>query len=252
MSLLTAIDRSARKSAAKGGIYTITTTGNADNVDFGGVAVLRCDNATLLTIRGLAAGYAGQIVTILSVGAGNVELAPQNASSTAENRLINAVTVGNTPLAAGFGMAMYLYDPVTLRWRLIQHIQGTAITPSFAAGNFTGNGSLTVTVDSGDLDRYSYYIQGNLMIFGVQIRTFTTGGTPNTNVQIAFPGGFNVGDDMAGNAIVINNGAAGFEQGRIVFTSVTTMAIQRAASANWANGTNNNQIYAFPAPIPLT
>jgi len=82
---------------------TLTTTGNIDDLDFGNVSLIRMNNASLATIRGLKAGYAGQIVTIVSVGAGQVDLAHQNAGSSAGNRFINFATIGTTCLAAGVG-----------------------------------------------------------------------------------------------------------------------------------------------------
>jgi hypothetical protein len=229
---------------------TSTLTGTQNDFNFSGVSCLRLNNATDLTITGFLAGVPGQVLEIVSVGAGNVFLSHQSAGSAAANRLINTVTVGNTPLAGGIGTAVYVYDGTTARWRLLFHNQGLSITPTFAAGNFTGNGLMTVTVDAGDLDRYSYYVTGGMLTFACQIRTFTTGGTPNTNVNIALPGGFNLLDDMGGNCIVVNNGGT-FEQGRLVFTSVTNVAIQRAGAANWANGVNNNELYCFPSQIPI-
>lgn len=230
---------------------TITLTGTQNDVAWSNATELRCNNATSLTITGLTAGLPGQHLTIVSVGAGNVFLSHQNTGSSAANRLINAVTVGDTPLVAGVGVAHYVYDGTTARWRLIAHCQGGGITPTFSASNFTGNGSLTVTVDSGDLDRYSYEVIGKNLLFACQIRTFTTGGTPNTNVLVALPGGYNLADDMGGLAQVVNNGGS-FDNGRAVWTAAGgPVAIQRSAAANWANGTNNNELYYFPSLIPL-
>src|SRR4051812_31721492 len=81
----------------------ISTTGTINDLSFNDANLIRMGNATDATIQGLAAGVHGQIVWIASVGAGHVFLAHQNASSAANNRIINNATSGNTPLAAGFG-----------------------------------------------------------------------------------------------------------------------------------------------------
>jgi len=113
-------------SSIQGGEITITTTGNIDDLDFGNAAVIRMNNASLATIRGLKAGYDGQQVTIYAINA-EVDLSNQNAGSSTNNRLINTVTSGVTPLAGGSGSATYKYDATTARWRLNQHNQGKAI-----------------------------------------------------------------------------------------------------------------------------
>ena len=59
-----------------GSVFTFTTTGNIDNLDFAHARYIRANNATVSTIRGLVAGYYdGQVVTIISIGAGEVDLA---------------------------------------------------------------------------------------------------------------------------------------------------------------------------------
>ena len=125
-----------------------TTTGNIDNFAIGTapITLLRMNNASDATLRGMAAGVGGQVVIIASVGAGNVFLAHQNAGSDAANRLINTVTSADTPLSAGKGTATYVYDDTTDRWRLKTHEQGgyIAYTVTWAGGSPSiGNGSLT-------------------------------------------------------------------------------------------------------------
>lgn len=112
--------------------------------------LILCTNATDLTITGITAPASpakpGKKLVILSGGAGNVYLAHQSGSSTAANRLVNVATSLNTPLAAGVGMAMYVYDDANARWRLVTHDQGAAIayTPTWTNGTL-GNGSLSAS-----------------------------------------------------------------------------------------------------------
>lgn len=127
--------------------FTSTATGTQNDFAFSNADLIRMNNASDVTITGLAAGKPGQRVTIVSIGAGNVYLAHQNAGSTAANRLINNVTSADTPLAAGKGTATFVYDDTTDRWRLVAHEQGAAIAYTCAwtavsVNPAIGNGSL--------------------------------------------------------------------------------------------------------------
>jgi hypothetical protein len=135
---------------------TLTTTGNIDDLDFGNASIIRMNNATISTIRGLKAGAAGQRITIVSIGAGDVHFSNENAGSTASYRLINFVTSCTTPLAAGKGAATYQYDVTTNRWRLVSHNQGATITVAFDAANFTSTGGGTAwTVIAANQETYA-------------------------------------------------------------------------------------------------
>ncbi len=127
--------------------FPFSNTGAVDDLDFLNASTIRMTNATVATIRGLKAGYPGQRVAIISAGAGQVDLAHQNTSSTAANRLLNVMTGAASSLAANVGRAEYEYDGTTLRWRLLFHDQGAAIsyTPTWTAQSANpslGNGTL--------------------------------------------------------------------------------------------------------------
>lgn len=168
-----------------GSVFTFTTTGNIDNLDFAHARYIRANNATLATIRGLVAGYYdGQIVTIISIGAGEVDLNHQDTNSTAANRLLNVVTSAFTPLAAGAGVATYQYDLTTARWRLIEWNQGDFIQIAYASGNFTA-ASGTWTVDSGDQLTFGYWLRGRDCFYNIDIATSTnTGGQVTMRITL--------------------------------------------------------------------
>lgn len=169
------------------GDTTITTTGNIDDLDVKGYSLLRMNNASLATIRGIRAGYPGQKLTIVSIGAGQVDLAHQNTNSAAANRLINTVSSINTPLAAGVGNATYEYDAETARWRLTNHNQGAPIPFTFNAADFTGRSSMTWTVTSGDVETWQYTLEGTLVFLQWSINTTSVGGTLSNWLQITVP-----------------------------------------------------------------
>ncbi len=231
--------------------FTLTTTGNIDDLDFSNANVIRFNNATLSTLRGLKAGTAGQQVTIVSVGAGEVDLAHQNAGSVAANRLINFVTGGVTPLAAGIGTAVYEYDGTTARWRLVTHTQGAAITVPYNAGNFTTDAG-TWTVDAGDQVTYSFYLTGNILQVFLSLQTTTVvqaGGGP-TQLRITLPNGYT--GSAAPTAIyrALDNGTNSIANLDCP-TSTTIRAFANIAGTQWANATNTTYVLGGIS-IPIT
>lgn len=181
----------------------LATTGNIDNLDFGNVDLLRMNNATLSTIRGLKAGRSGQILTIVSIGAGQVDFEHQNAGSTAENRLINVATSFVTSLAAGVGRIAYQYDGTTARWRLLFHDQGAAIsyTPTW-----TGN-LVAPTLGNGTLVG-SYILKGRFVDVFTQLTLGTTSNLGTSSLYgISLPIPF-TGTPPVGIGLVTTNSAA--------------------------------------------
>lgn len=152
----------------------VTSTGNIDDLAISDATVILMNNASDATIRGIAGGVAGQRLTIVSIGAGNVFLAHQNAGSSAANRLINMVTSANSPLVAGKGYASYVYDATTSRWRMVDHFQGGVL--SFAM-TWTSTGTAP-TIGNGT-NTAEYEIQRNMcfITFLIVMGSTTTYGT---------------------------------------------------------------------------
>ena len=222
-------------------VSTITSTGNQVAVTTSGVTTIRCNNATLLTIQGLVAGVAGQRVRIVSVGAGQVDLAHQNAGAADADKLINFATSASSSLAAGVGWAEYEYDATTARWRMVAHEQGAWITPTFAAGNFTGATDMTWTVDEADVLTYAYYLKGRTISVAVQVQTSDVGGTPNANLQAAIPGGFTAAKGTHSVGVAIDAGAANVFGRITVAASATVIQFKNSAgSTAWTGTTSDN------------
>jgi hypothetical protein len=194
-----------------GVIQTTTATGvNNDFVLTAGATVLRCNNATLLTISGMSPGADGQRLAVVSIGAGQVDL-PHGTSaagllSSAADRLLNFATVGQTSLAPGVGVAEYVYDVTTARWRLVHHDQGAWITRTFAAGNYTASAG-TWTVASATRD--AFWLKGRTLFFSVQV-SGTTSGTP-ASVKVLIPNGYGNAANDIGMGYISNNGGGGTE-----------------------------------------
>lgn len=186
------------------GTITVSTTGNIDDLDFQGCAVILMSNATLATIRGLKAGHPGQLVTILSIGAGEVDLSHQSTGSAAANRMINWITGASTPLAPGAGQATYAYDDGESRWKLVGHDQGAWISVPYNAGDFTATAG-TWTVDAGDVNTFAYYVQGKSVTVNLFISTTSVSANP-TGLLVALPHGFTAANATRQISAMINNG----------------------------------------------
>jgi hypothetical protein len=231
------------------GVFTTTSTGTVNNLSVSGAAVLRCNNATDLTITGIVAGVDGQQLTIVSVGAGNVYLQPENTGSSAANRLKNIVTSGFTPLTAGSGRCTYVYEGTTARWLLVAHEQGSylryADVPGFNGGDFTGNGSMTWTLTSGDVEFLNYKVVGKQLYITFSLVTTSVGGTPNTQLQYTLPNGYTMQTTCAVYNTTIANDNGTIAAGTALAApgvSTTQIVFRKAAAGNWTASANNTAV----------
>lgn len=206
-----------------------------------GDLILYATNATLLTVQGIAAGTAGQHLTIVSKGAGQVDFAHAHASGTALGKLQLFATVGLTSLAAGSGVAIFQYDAAATVWRLVMHEQGAWISPAYAAGNFGGQpASMTWTVDAGDVFAYKYLLRGRTVTIGIWIKTTSVGGTLSPSLRATLPGGYLPVTDGgtvyraldAGNPTTLGLLSFFVGNGNLYFYKDFT------ATANWSASTN--------------
>jgi hypothetical protein len=225
---------------------TFTTTGTINDLDFGNAELVRMNNATLATITGLlAAGRHGQLVTFISVGAGAVFFSPQSASSVAANRLINVVTVGPTPLAAGNGTATYRYDSISARWRLMEHVQGGSITPTFDATDFTGDTSMVWTVDSGDYSggTWAYVVNGKTLLIAFNLSTTSVSGVPSITLQARLPNGYVANVTQFSWATYVDSGVQ-VPSGLVASVATLNFLLMRhiPATTVWVASTNNTTV----------
>ena len=163
-------------------------------------------------------------------------MANQDTSSSVSNRIINGVSAAIS-LVAGRGRVLLEYDGASARWRVINHEQGGPITPSFNSGDVTANGSMTWTVDSGDVAAYSYVLQGSELSVSLHIAGTTVGGTLSNTLQIAVPGGFAPAEDCRVAAFINDNGTQQAGRAEVV-TSGTVIKVLKIAGGNLAASTN--------------
>jgi hypothetical protein len=139
----------------------------------------------------------------------------------------------------------YLWESVncrTLRVTGSATLPGVAWTAvSFNAGNFTGSGSMTWTLASGDQTTFAYRQDGKTLFLAFDLNTTTVGGTPDLDLQIAIPGGFTAARQMGGSFDAVDNGVN--RLGRwIVQAAGTLILLRRADAANWTASTDNTAL----------
>lgn len=162
---------------------TSTSTGTQTVINPTEADLLLFNNATDLTIRSITAPSSpskpGKRLILASIGAGNVFLNHGDTTgTTAANRLVNLVTSAATPLAAGSGAAIYVYDDNATRWRLIGHDQGNLV--SYSPTLTFGGGSTGRTYST---NTHTYIVRGR-QVFVTGRFTMTAKGSSTGAVQI--------------------------------------------------------------------
>ena len=118
---------------------------------------------------------------------------------------------------------------------------GVGIAIAFNAANFTGSGSMTWTVASGDVATNDYTLIGKTLLWGFDFQTTTVGGTPSTTLRVAIPGGFTASKFMSTLCYGSDNGTITTVLA-YVGASGTVLNFERQDGANWAAATDATRI----------
>jgi hypothetical protein len=234
---LTGTIAQARLGAGTFSVVTSTSTGAQNNwaPTLVGNTFIEWNGASLASITGLDGGVSGQIVTIKNITAAQIiTFANASGSSDVDNRFANHVTSGVTPVAAG-GWIRYQHDGTN--WKIIGHEQGEWITPTFAAGNFTGSSSMTWTVAAGDVLSFAYRVRGKELTLNFYIQTTTVGGTPDVSLQLVLPGGFSAAK-RTDNVIRVDNNGTPSAGHAVILEATSTFLCRLINDANWAAATD--------------
>lgn len=198
------------------------------------------NGAADVAITGLAGGAAGMQVTVKNITTSKIAtFAFNSGSSLTANRFQNLATSAPTPIAPG-GWVRYVYDGTD--WKLIDHEQGAWITAIFAAGDFTGNGSMTWTLASIDRVRLAYQLEGRKLTVTANIVTSTVGGTLNTQLLIGNGqwGGFTAITGSRGSYWYQDNGTS--DSGFVNTATTTQIGCFLKALGSWAASTDNTSV----------
>lgn len=175
------------------GVTTVTSavTGalNDYNPGLGKFTVEHWSGAADAAFTGLRGGAAGHVYFFKNTGTHIGTFTHQSGASTAGNKFAHPVTSAPLPVAQG-GSIGYAHDGAS--WQLIAHQQGVAIAPAFSAAVFSGSGAMTWTVDPGDVQGFTYSIDGLKGIITVfcAVTATSVGGVLDTQLRVAIPGGF--------------------------------------------------------------
>jgi len=118
---------------------------------------------------------------------------------------------------------------------------GAWVTPTFSAGDFTASGSMTWTVEAGDVGTYAYHIVGKKMTVAFIINTTTVGGTPSNSLYIKIPAS-KVPTKAMKNTCIVYDGTA-YAAGRVELgVAGTVLMILKMDSSNWTAGANDHYV----------
>lgn len=116
---------------------------------------------------------------------------------------------------------------------------GTNVT--FAAGNFTGNNSMTWTLVSGDQTVFRYQIINKQMTVWFTLDTTSVGGTPSTELRITIPNSRTAAVATYEKVAWANDNGTVREAYAAI--SSTLIAIRRTDAGNWTASTNATYVY---------
>lgn len=222
---------------------SVTGTQNNFDLSAGNVSLL-CSGASAVIFTGFTVGgaapSAGARVTLINAATSTVRVAYQDTGSTAAHRVISPSVRGQM-VGAG-GAITLVYDGATSRWRVQVVECGAPIAVAFSAGNFTGGGSSTWTVDSGDVLTNAFLQEGTKVTWFISVSTSTLGGTPFSGVNVALPNGFTV----ANNGVQVGPFGRYLDTGSTFFAAIfvansaasTVFTLASLSGTNYASGTN--------------
>jgi hypothetical protein len=116
---------------------------------------------------------------------------------------------------------------------------------AFSAGNFTGNGTQTWTVDDAD-ETIRYTLVGKTLTILFLINSTTVGGVANTELRLTLPGSMTVGTLDAYAAVQISDNGGSFQTGLArAVGGATYVAFYKdmTTNSNWTAATNQTSIH---------
>jgi len=223
-----------------------STTATGNQADFNltqKFTYLRCTGAAPVfggfQVNG-AAPSDGDRVRIVCLGT-TAKVAHQETGfeSVAAHRVICPSTTGQ--IVGVNGVMDLIYDGTTGRWRETVLEPGAPIDVAFSAGNFTGNGSMTWTVGSGDQDTFAYVQRGKVVTLFTSINSSTVGGTLNNRLNIALPNGFVVAKSTRNQVHLFDNnvGVSGIG---VLTAGASVIGFGRFDNGNFAASTDGTYV----------
>lgn len=117
------------------------------------------------------------------------------------------------------------------------------ITPAFSAGDYTGNVSMTWTVESGDVTTLAYIINGKMMTVAFTLVNTTVGGTPSTQLEIAIPESKVSTKNMSNGIGKLDDNGTSTAGRAFVLPGNTVIRISKPDDSVYAASTNNTSVF---------
>ena len=123
---------------------------------------------------------------------------------------------------------------------------GDWVEVPFSAGNFTGSGSMGVTLTSTDQARFRWMRIGATVFLELTLKTFSIGGTPSDQVRVTLPSGLvTAASEQWTTYHYVNNGTHGI--GLCGCSGAGQAFVQfyiQPFATSWAASTNASEIRA--------
>ena len=114
---------------------------------------------------------------------------------------------------------------------------------TYSAGDFTGSGSMTWTVASGDVGEFAYTVVGKTMFVRFYLNNTTVGGTPDYYLKIAIPGGYSSAAGCYAYMPCFADDNGTLDIGWVVVqTSSSVIEIYLKAFGVWTASTDNTDV----------
>jgi len=110
---------------------------------------------------------------------------------------------------------------------------------TYGAGNFTGSGALTWTVDSGDVAVNRYTDIGTTMLWSLGVVATSTGGTANTELRVTLPASRTVSATTTGTCAGLDNGTEVHSVWTATAGNTYVSFFRTISGANWSNASTN-------------
>lgn len=231
-----------------------TTAGTSIGVLVGTSATGNCDNVNI----GKNTFIGFTLFDIAVYKSGHITIEKNSCYSTGTtNSILTSEIPANRPVhidkndcykTIGYDSADYTGGDIQIGTNVISQTTlnfgqpGTWTTPTFSAGDYTANGSMTWTVAEGDVTSFAYVIQGKVMTVVFTLATTTVGGTPNTQLHIAIPASKTATKRVINPVLISDNGTQVIGWADVA-ASGTKINIQLLAGANFAASTNATLVY---------
>lgn len=117
---------------------------------------------------------------------------------------------------------------------------------AYSSGLFTASGTMTWTVDSGDISAHAYKIVGDSLHLVLVADTTTIGGSASSQLRLTLPNGATVAKTTAGTFAGVNGGGTNLPAGVWLATAGLTYVQFKIniGSSFWTTGTNNCSVHA--------